>query len=177
MTYINQWYNKRNERNAQFKNSIRDTSLALENIPSENSTNNMDTIGLIKSDEVINGVINYDEVDRKAKTLEKTRSIEASKPALKPKLEDTKSLPNQITPSNDIDGKYLVIAGSYLLKENAMKMVKKLNNKGYKASTVIFQSSEYHSVIAGTHSTRADAEKVVNNLKASGIDSFIKVKS
>lgn len=179
MTTLNHWYAKRNERNAQFRKSINDTSTVVVDTAGSDLMAEMDTVGLIKSEEIIKGVINYEDVDKKAKSLEKTKTnkvVEESKPAVKPKLVEIKSLPSKALTS-DQNGKFLVIAGSYLLKENAMKMVKKLKSKGYEsATTVVFQASEYHSVIATTKASRADADATVKSLKASGIDSFVKAK-
>jgi len=75
------------------------------------------------------------------------------------------------------DGKFMVMAGSYLLKENADKMVSKLKKLGYKQSrVVIFPSSQYHSVIAGQYDVQTSAQEASSDLKRKGIDSFVKSK-
>jgi len=70
------------------------------------------------------------------------------------------------------------VAGSYLIKENATKMVQSLKTKGFESvKIVVFPASEYHTVVVSSHKTRQDAELVLKSLKSKGIDSFIKVKS
>ena len=70
-------------------------------------------------------------------------------------------------------GSYLVVAGSYLVKENANKMKKKLYNLGYNSEIVNFDLSQYYSVLAGRFSSRKDANEAVTILKRSGIDCYV----
>lgn len=70
-------------------------------------------------------------------------------------------------------GSFLVIAGSYLIKDNANGMRNKLNNLGFSAEVAVFDLSEYHSVIAGRYRTYDEASEVSSKLKRQGIDSYV----
>ncbi len=71
-------------------------------------------------------------------------------------------------------GPYLVVAGNYLLEDNADAMLKKLNSRGYNgAEKVIFDLSQYHTVLAGRYSTQSAARSVSTELKNNGIDNYI----
>lgn len=74
-------------------------------------------------------------------------------------------------------GRHMVIAGNFLMKENANKMVSKLRNMGYNsAERVSFDDSEYHSVIAARSNDYAIAADASSQLKSNGIDNYIKTK-
>lgn len=119
----------------------------------------------------------------KTKTPEKTEvkkpAPAQTKPAIKP---EPQPQPVKQQPAKTVDqpgdgGKYLVMAGSYLLRDNASKMVKKLREMGYtNAEVVIFPESEFHSVIAVRYASEAKAQAAVTELKRKGIESFVKVK-
>lgn len=71
-------------------------------------------------------------------------------------------------------GKYMVIAGSFLIEKNAENMRNRLNNLGYdNASLVVFDLSQYHSVVAARFSTYEAALKVSNELKRRGMDCYV----
>ena len=73
-------------------------------------------------------------------------------------------------------GSYLVVAGSYLVKGNAVKMKDRLYNLGYNSEIVNFDLSQYYSVLAGRFSSRGDAKSAVTILKRNGIDSYVHTK-
>lgn len=71
-------------------------------------------------------------------------------------------------------GDYLVVAGNYLLEDNANKMVRKLKNLGYSgAEKVVFDLSQYHTVLAGRYSSRTEASRQGSSLKSKGVDNYI----
>ncbi len=70
-------------------------------------------------------------------------------------------------------GRYLVVAGSYLVKSNANKMKQRLYNLGYNSEIVNFDLSQYYSVLAGRFSSRKEANEAVSILKRSGIDCYV----
>ena len=70
-------------------------------------------------------------------------------------------------------GKYLVVAGSYLVKGNAEKMKKRLYDLGYNSEIVNFDLSQYYSVLAGRYYSRKEAQNTVTILKRNGIDSYV----
>lgn len=71
-------------------------------------------------------------------------------------------------------GGYVVIAGNYLLENNADVMVRKLNASGYnQAEKVVFDLSQYYTVIAGRYETRNLANSISSELSAKGIDNYV----
>ena len=74
-------------------------------------------------------------------------------------------------------GRYMVLAGSYLIKDNARAMVGKLDNIGYDAAEiVVFNMSQYHSVCAARVADYNEAIRLSNELKRRGIDSYVHTK-
>lgn len=149
---------------------------------------------LLSNEDIVDGKINYDVLDKKVKTLEDKKQISVKeqaleskevsppkpkeKPSLKPKpaIERPKEERiNRNTGNNTNGGSYMVMAGSYLLKENALKMVKKLQSLGYpNPEVVVFKASEYYSVVAERHTTEGSAKAAAVELKRKGVDSFVK---
>lgn len=81
------------------------------------------------------------------------------------------------TKSNSTGGRYMVLAGSYLIKDNARSMVNKLDNIGYdNAEIVVFNMSQYHSVCAARLMDYNEAIRLSNDLKRRGIDSYVHTK-
>jgi cell division protein FtsN len=68
---------------------------------------------------------------------------------------------------------YLVVAGSFLVKDNADNMRQKLQNLGYSAEVRNFNYSQYHSVIAGRYNSKSDADNTVAQLKNRGISCYV----
>lgn len=140
---------------------------------------------VITNQDIVDG-INYNEVDNELKALEEKQKSNAEstsnddgkkssklepKPASKPNEK-----PKTTIVSGD-GGPYLVMAGSYLLRENANKMVKRLKSLGYnKADVIIFTASEYYSVVAVSYQSEEKAKEASAMLKRKGIDSFVKTK-
>ena len=88
----------------------------------------------------------------------------------------TRSNPGSETNStlNENDGKYLVIAGSYLIKENAEKMISKLKGLGYPDASIInFELSQYHSITAGRYFSYERAAEIARAIQAKGIDCYV----
>ena len=84
----------------------------------------------------------------------------------------TPSQSNNIASSSD-DARYLVVAGSFLVKENAVNMQKKLQNMGYKSEVRNFNFSQYHSVIAGRYNDKTSADRTASEIKAKGISCYV----
>jgi len=75
---------------------------------------------------------------------------------------------------NSTDGKYLVVAGNFLVEDNALRMKNKLMNLGYNTSeTVVFDQSQYHTVLAARYSKYNDAVSMSNRLKNQGVDNYV----
>jgi hypothetical protein len=64
----------------------------------------------------------------------------------------------------DIDGEYLVVAGAFILKENAEAHIRDLEKKGFNAERRVFLGSDYHSVIIGNFETEGAANGVAKKL-------------
>ncbi|MEM9547221.1 MAG: SPOR domain-containing protein [Bacteroidota bacterium] len=85
--------------------------------------------------------------------------------------------PTHTAPTSSYSGKYMLLAGSYLIEDNARTMIKKLKNLGYdKAEMVIFDMSQYHSVCAGRYSSLSTAQQESGTLKRKGIDNYVHKK-
>jgi len=75
-------------------------------------------------------------------------------------------------------GSYLLISGNYLVKGNADEMVKKLKSLGYSAAEiVVFDRSQYHTVIASRFSSYETALQSASMLKQKGVDCYVKKRS
>jgi len=72
------------------------------------------------------------------------------------------------------NGRYLVVAGNYLVEANAREMVKKLKNMGFNgAEHLVFDQSQYYTVIASRSSSRNSAQSSSDNLKGKGVDNYV----
>lgn len=91
------------------------------------------------------------------------------KPAPKPAQTTTRT-------SSNSSGKHMVIAGNFGQENNADKMVRKLINMGYSAEKVVFNNSQYHSVLAARSNDYSTVSNVSNELKRNGIDNYIKTQ-
>ncbi len=165
--------------------------------------NDIEDGNIISNEDIVDGAVDYNDLDAKVEKLEEkkknqpatppsTRTKETAttknesgktnqilKPAIKPKekiSEPIRDLKNGLPKINPGDGgSYMVMAGSYLLKENAEKMRTKLKSLGFsQAEIVVFPSSEYHSVVAVRYSSESKAQSAASELKRKGIDSFVK---
>jgi len=69
---------------------------------------------------------------------------------------------------------YMVIAGNYLLENNATQMVRKLKSAGYNnAEKVVFDLSQYYTVVAGIYESRSVANSISSELNGKGIDNYV----
>ncbi len=124
-------------------------------------------------------------IDSQAKTDKNTKPTKKTEnqpikntPATKVKVK-AKEKPAEKPNYNEVGagGQFIVMAGSYLLRENAEKMVKKLKSMGYSnAKVMVFSSSQYHSVVAAQLASQIKALEASADLKRKGIDSFVKTK-
>lgn len=93
---------------------------------------------------------------------------------------NTTSTPAKSTSTNNhnsYSGKFMLLAGSYLIEDNAQAMIRKLKKLGYNdAEMVIFDMSQYHSVCAGRYSSLSSAQQESGTLKRKGIDNYVHTK-
>ena len=115
------------------------------------------------SDLMDSSPMDYTEVDE---------IIEENKPT-----KQTHSAPIKQTTSKSTSaasGKYLLLAGSYLIEDNASTMVRKLKKMGYNnAEVVVFDMSQYHSVCAGRYGNMSSAKQESSSLKRKGVDNYV----
>ncbi len=125
--------------------------------------------------------VNYEELDAEEdwedEDIYEDDVIEApvAKPASKPA---PKPAPRTSSParSSSAGGKYLVIAGSYMQKENAQNMKSKLSKLGHDAEIVNFDDSRIHVVTSGRYASRSDADAVSRQLNGKGIDNYVHLR-
>lgn len=105
--------------------------------------------------------VDYAEIEDKATT------VEAPTPAPRASNDNVSSY----TSSN---AKYMVVAGNFLVKENAATMVSKLMDMGYNtAEWAVFDYSQYHTVIVARTNDYNGAQTISSDLKSNGIDNYV----
>lgn len=112
--------------------------------------------------------IDYNELDQKIEETQKEtkRDVSQSNPVQEKQ--------NAYTDSGDAGGRYMVIAGSYILESNADQMVKKLEGMGYSnPEKVVFDLSQFHAVCAGRYDDYTKAVQVSSELKRRGVDNYV----
>ncbi len=174
----------------------KDTSITkyesvLDTISSDTMEYPIDDGNTLSNEDIVDGEMDYKALDEKVKKLEENKPVASGKKTesitpnenlgTKTSVKSKSQKPDLVSDNNSTTqvkgdgGPYLVMAGSYLLKDNAAKMVNKLKKMGYsQAETVVFQASEYHSVVAARYNTESKAKSAAADLKRKGVDSFVK---
>ncbi len=117
------------------------------------------------------GIVN-DATDESFEELENSLIEEPTKQKSQPA-----SNTNTRTTSNN-SGSYMLVSGNYLVEGNANEMVNKLKNLGYtNAEVVIFDRSQYHTVVASRFSSYETALQSASMLKQKGVDCYVKKRS
>lgn len=114
--------------------------------------------------------------DEDGKSVEEEAKVEntvETEPRPEPKLE-AKTAP--VTDYSTNDYKYLVIAGSFKSKANALSEMKKFENKGFEPELVQFTNSSLQSISMGKFNSLSEAKNLVSKLKGAGIDSYMHTK-
>lgn len=96
-------------------------------------------------------------------TRPSSTTTSASKPKPRPSYSNT-------------GGKYMVIAGNFLVEGNASNMVNKLRTLGYEAESVVFDESQYYTVLANRTDDYNNALSVSSRLKSEGVDNYVKTQ-
>lgn len=182
-----------NKNSLNSKDTIQNNTGDLQVSDSTASGLATDSVSLINDDDLDGENIDYNDIDKKVDAL-KGHKKTASPPDTKNENIDTKALEKKPNVNADTrpkpkistgntqanigdGGSFMVICGSYLLKENADKMVQKLKKMGYtNAKVLIFDGAGYHSAIAAQFSSQAEAQKESASLKKNGIDCFVKTR-
>lgn len=85
--------------------------------------------------------------------------------------------PSRVTNYTDNSGKYLVVAGSFLVENNANRLVVKLKKMGYNnAEIVMFDDSRFYTVVARRSNSRSEARNSVTSMKNKGVDCYLHTK-
>ncbi len=70
--------------------------------------------------------------------------------------------------------KFMIVAGNFLLEDNANDMVRKLKNGGFNsAEKVVFDLSQYYTVVAARFDDRNSADQMAKRLKNEGFDNYV----
>lgn len=92
-------------------------------------------------------------------------------------LSPTTTTPRSVPPAtstSSYSGDFMLVAGNYLVESNASSMVTKLKAQGYSsAEHVVFDLSQYYTVIAGRYNTRNAADQASASLKRKGFDNYV----
>jgi len=124
-------------------------------------------------DEII--YTNEDEEDDLANDLFKEEPTQETR--REPTRETTRTQTSTSAPApvrSTATGRYLVVAGNYLVETNAQEMVRKLKKMGFSgAEHLVFDQSQYYTVIASRSDSRNAAQSSSDNLKGKGIDNYV----
>lgn len=117
--------------------------------------------------------IDYNEIDENLEKLDQQEAA-ATQPAQTNTSTSNNTQSYESSNSGSTSGRFLVITGSYLVKSNAQSMTSKLANMGYNnAEIVVFNDSQYNSVVAARYSSYETAVEEANALKRKGIDAYV----
>ncbi len=117
------------------------------------------------------------EIIRKTDTIKKVSSTDSKNSALvNVKNNEKKEEISEVAKSKET-GSILVIAGNYIQESNAKVLKKKLEASGFTNSeVVVFDFSEFYTVISGRYNNQADAKARISALKAKGYDAYTHIK-
>lgn len=123
--------------------------------------------------------IDYSEDNSEEESFEELESnLVSDKPVSNTKQNTQQSSSGTTRTATSSSGDYLLISGNYLVQSNAQEMLSKLQNMGYaNAEIVIFDRSQYHTVIASRFSSYETALQSASMLKQKGVDCYVKKKS
>lgn len=101
-----------------------------------------------------------------------------TKPATTPRTSETTSEPRPVAASeSERSGDYLVLAGSYKVRENAETEVQRLKKLGYENAEVSpFNKGAFAVVLVDRFASVNDAQALVKELKTKGVDSYVQEK-
>jgi septal ring-binding cell division protein DamX len=107
-------------------------------------------------------------------TASTEKNVVTTKPKeLKEQAVSTAPVKSEISKSSSTNNNILVIAGNYIQESNAKELEKKLKKAGIQNTEIIvFDFSEFHTVIVGRYNDINSAKKMVSTLKAKGFDAY-----
>ncbi len=112
-----------------------------------------------------------DEEEKRAKKRSLLKKVKRKvSPTSVPQKKTPKPTPNYSGKS----GSYLLVAGSFLVEQNARNLVSKLKKMGYSdAEIAVFDESRYHTVIASRSNSQSEAIRLKTSLKNRGVDCYV----
>ena len=117
--------------------------------------------------------INYDEIDKALEDDSDSKNTTYQEPDYTTTQPTTTK---RVSSSSGSSG-YMVIAGSYIINNNAENMVLRLKKMGFSNSEiVVFDQSQYYTVVADRSESYDGALTVSSQLKSKGIDSYVHKK-
>jgi len=106
----------------------------------------------------LNNQIEQEDQIKTTKIEQATFAIDNNLPAVKLKLEKIEA-----------PKKYFVITGAFRNKQNALKQINALQNKGYKQASIVGENKwKLHQVSAGGFSDRLEANNLLHKIRESG---------
>jgi septal ring-binding cell division protein DamX len=108
---------------------------------------------------------------------ETANTVQRTQPVQREERQERTSSSSVTTASASTGGRYLIIAGNYLLESNASAMVGRLKREGFAtAESAVFDLSQYYTVVAGRYTSREEANRQSKNLKSLGVDNYVLTK-
>jgi len=109
-------------------------------------------------------------------TTEKAAQESKDPPVQEKKVEVKPPDRDKTIQSTALNGAHLVVAGNFLERANAEKHLKSIKDLGFsEAEILIFEISQYYTVIAGRYDDLAEARRVAKKLKdMHGVDTYVR---
>ena len=107
----------------------------------------------------------------------KSTSIPTESTNIIPHTISTRTVPTNPIKDKQKDRPFKVIAGAFLMKENAQKAISSLKQKGIKAIIWSDPNGDYHFIEASAHADYTSAKEAVKQLKEKGIDCYVKKRT
>ncbi|MBK8564673.1 MAG: SPOR domain-containing protein [Saprospiraceae bacterium] len=140
------------------------------NAVSDQSTATKPATTSVPADKAETSVADTKGEDEIQEAVEEATGTKTTKPS--------KSSTDETAAATYADGKYMVIAGSFKIKESADKTVAKLKKLGYENANVeLFDRGKFAVVMVDRFGNMAEAERLVKKLSGDGIKSYVKAKS
>ncbi len=140
------------------------------NAVSDQSTATKPATTSVPADKAETSVADTKGEDEVQEAVEEATGAKTTKPA--------KPIAGETAEATYPDGKYMVIAGSFKVKESADKTVSKLRKLGYDNARVeLFDRGKFAVVMVDRFGNMAEAERLVKKLGGDGIKSYVKAKS
>ncbi|MDX1939597.1 MAG: SPOR domain-containing protein [Saprospiraceae bacterium] len=113
-------------------------------------------------------VYNENKTDNEPATSEAKNTSQSNTPANASEESSASST------SSRSSGDYLVLAGAFSVKNNAENEARRLQKLGFPNAEVSpFNRGKYAAVLVDRFSSESDAKKLVNDLKAKGVEAYV----